>query len=135
MKLLPDDFRRAKSWNPDIGPFVDYKPAFQSFWTWRPKPDVELLVGTIIDDPAKAGKPKGDLNQDYGAIAVLKRNAGKPELLLVRKTGESPPAVAAGKDGTVTYAFGLPCGDLRGTLSWDDSKVVVKEQTCEEISQ
>jgi hypothetical protein len=119
---------------PTVNGFVTYKPAVQSFWTWRPDGKTELLVATILDDPAKAGKPKGDFNMDYGAIAVFQRRGGDLALRFVRKTGESPPtAVAGGKAGTVTYAFEAPCGSLTGTLSWNGSAVETKEKSCSDL--
>lgn len=135
VKLLPEEYRKTKDrLGVSADGLVTYKPTILDVWTWRPKADVELIVGKLIDDPAKAGLPKGDMNQDYGGLVVVRRGAGgTPELLLARKTGESPPAIAAGKGGAVAYSFSEPCGELRGTLSWTDGKVVVKEQTCEEL--
>lgn len=136
VKLLPEEFRRVKDRTGEVGGpdgYVTYQPALLEFWTWRPAAGVELLVATLIDDPANLGQPIGDINMNYGGVVVLKRVAGgAPELLLARKTGESPPQIA-GKGGAVTYAFSLPCGDLRGTLQWTDGKLAVKEQTCEEL--
>lgn len=133
--LLPDDLRKAKD---ELGVTktgtVVYKPAVTNFWTWRPDASTELLVATVVDDPAKLGKPKADLNQDWGAIAVYRRDAaGKPTLLTVRKTGESPPSVAAGKDGGVTYSFEQPCGALSGTLSWNGTSIDLKEKNCRDL--
>ena len=135
VKLLPEDYRKGKdTLGVTESGFVTYKPAFLQFWTWKPAEGTELLVGTIIDDPSHIGQPKGDMNLDYGAIAVLKREeGGKLKLLLTHKTGESPPSVGAGKGNTVVYKFTPMCGDLKGTLSWDGSKVVLKEQTCSEL--
>jgi hypothetical protein len=134
--LLPDDFRKVKD---DLGVtpsggFVSYKPAVTNVWTWRPDASTELLVTTIIDDPAKAGQPKPDLNMDYGAIGVFKRDAsGKLTLLTVRKTGESPPVVAAGKNNTVAYSFEQPCGSLTGVLSWNGKSVDLRERNCRDL--
>jgi len=130
VKLLPAEFMKAKDL---IGVTTDgwikYAPAFIHFWTWRPDGSTELIVGTVVDDPAKLGKPKGDMNQDYGAIAVLQRDAGNLKLLFSHKTGESPPSVAA-KNKDVAYSFDTMCGTINGTLAWKDGKVVMKEQPC-----
>jgi hypothetical protein len=133
--LLPEELRKVRD---ELGVTktgsVVYKPAVTGFWTWRPVPSTELLVATIIDDPAKAGKPKADLNQDYGAIAVFRRDAfGKLTLLTVRRTGESPPSVAAGKNGSVAYSFEQPCGALSGTLTWNGSAIDIKEKNCRDL--
>ncbi len=129
--LLPDEYRKVKDQAgvQDDG-FCHYKPSVTHFWTWRPDGSTELLVATIIDDPAKAGKPKFDNNQDYGAISVWKRAGGKLTLLYAKKTSESPPAVAAGKGNTVKYTFDAMCGTLHGTLSWDGKAVNAKETEC-----
>jgi hypothetical protein len=130
VKLLPAEFMKAKD---NIGfttdGWIKYAPAFIHFWTWRPDASTELIVGTVVDDPAKVGKPKGDMNQDYGAIAVLQRDAGNLKLLFSHKTGESPPSVAA-KNKDVAYSFDTMCGTINGTLAWKDGKVVMKEQPC-----
>lgn len=133
--LLPDEFRKTKDELSltKTGTIV-YKPAVTAFWTWRPDASTELLVAAIIDDPAKAGQPKPDLNQDYGAIAVYRRDAaGKLTLLTVRRTGHSPPSVAAGKDGAVAYSFEQPCGALSGTLSWNGRSIDMKEKNCRDL--
>lgn len=129
--LLPEEYRKVKDQTgvQDDG-FWHFKPAVTHFWTWRPDAQTELLVATIIDDPANAGQPKGDINQDYGAITVWKRNGAKLTLLLARKTGENPPGVAAGKNNTVKYTFDYACGTLHGTLSWNGKAVNVKEDEC-----
>ena len=120
--LLPADFKRPGD-----------KPALQKVWTWRPDASTELLVATVIDDPAKAGKPKGDVNDDYGAIAVFKRSGDALTLLLAHKTGESPPSVASGKGGTVAYSFDEPCGTLGGKLKWNGKSVEIHEKKCEDL--
>ncbi len=120
--LLPADFKRPGD-----------KPALQKVWTWRPDATTELLVATVIDDPAKAGKPKGDINNDYGGIAVFRRTGDKLELLLAHKTGESPPSVASGKQATVAYSFDEPCGTLSGKLKWNGKAVDVQEKKCEDL--
>ncbi len=128
VKLLPPEFLKGKD---PIGGARTYKPALLDFWTWRPDADTELLVATVVDDPSTLGKPKGDMNTDYGGIVVLRRKDGALSLLLARKTGEIPPSVAGGAGGkTVRYSFDLMCGTLRGTLSFAAGKVVVKESTC-----
>ncbi len=124
VKLLPTEFHEGKS-----GP---YKPALLQFWSWRPD-GVELIVATAVHDPATLGQPKGDLNDDYGAIVVLQRTNGKLALLTARKTGEAPPTIAAGPNNTVTYSFYQPCGLLSGSLSFKDGKVVVHEKTCSDL--
>ncbi|MEO7093962.1 MAG: hypothetical protein ABI175_11975 [Polyangiales bacterium] len=107
VKLLPAGFAQ--------------KPAFVDFWTWRPEPATELLVATIADT-------------DHGGLAVLRRDvSGKLTLLHAAKTGTSPPAVAAGKDGTIVYGFSEPCGDLKGTLAWRDQKVSAKATACNDL--
>jgi hypothetical protein len=89
---------------------------------------------TIIDDPAKVGQPKPDVNLDYGAIGVFRRDAsGKLSLLTVRKTGESPPVVAAGKNNTVAYSFEQPCGSLTGVLSWNGKSIDLHEKNCRDL--
>ena len=131
VKLLSTDFL--------IGPkpgggMRSYKPAFVDFWTWRPDATTELLVGTIIHDPAMLGKPKIDFNTDYGGIAVLRREpGGKLTVLHAAKTGESVPLLAAGKNGTVVYGFTEACGDLKGMLIWRDARVVAKEMSCNDL--
>lgn len=130
VKLLPAEFKKTKDL---IGyttdGFVTYAPAFLQFWTWRPDASTELIVGTIVDDPAKLGKPKGDINQDYGAIAVLQRDGANLKLLFAHKTGESPPAVAPLFSG-VAYSYDTMCGTINGSLTWKDGKVSMKEQPC-----
>jgi len=135
--LLPDDFRKVKDLvgvTPTGGGWVTYKPAVVNFWTWRPDASTELLVATIIDDPAKLGVPKPDVHMDYGAIGVFKRDAaGKLTLLTVRKTGYSPPAIAAGKNGALLYSFEQVCGALSGVLSWDGTSIDMHEKNCREL--
>jgi len=128
VKLLPFyEFWRAR--DHVLHTWIVYSPAVVSVWTWRPDASTELLVTTIIDDPAKLGKPKGDMNQDYGAIAVLQRDAGNLKLLFSHKTGESPPSVAA-KNKDVAYSFDTPCGTVNGTLAWKSGSVVMDENSC-----
>jgi hypothetical protein len=127
VKLLPDSYRKASIAGAGD---ITFKPALMQVWTWRPTGAPELLVATVVDDPATLGKPKGDSNADYGAIAVFQRDAGKLKLLFTKKTGESPPSVAAGKDGSVLYSFVEMCGDLRGKLAWKDGKVAASETQC-----
>ncbi len=132
--LLPEEFRKIKDTAgiTDTG-FITFKPAVVNIWTWRPNKDTELVVTSLTDDPATLGKPKGDLNFAYGAIAVYRRDGEKLTLLLSRKTGENPPAVASGKNGTVAYTFEFACGTLSGTLSWNGKNVEVKEKTCGDL--
>jgi hypothetical protein len=131
LPLLPEEYRKIKDQTgvQEDG-VVHYKPGVTHIWTWRPDAQTELLVATIIDDPAKAGKPKFDNNQDYGAISVWKRTGGKLTMLLAKKTGELPPSVSAGKGGTVKYTYDAMCGTLHGTLSWDGKAVSAKETEC-----
>ena len=135
--LLPDDFRAVRDLvgaTPTGGGTITYKPAVMNFWTWHPDASTELLVAIIIDDPAKLGQPKPDVHMDYGAIAVFKRDAaGKLSLLTVRKTGYSPPTVAAGKNGTLIYSFEQVCGALSGVLSWDGTSIDMHEKNCREL--
>jgi hypothetical protein len=130
VKLLPAEYTKVKD---DVGVtqsgWFTYKPALVHVWTWRPDASNELILATIVDDPAKLGKPKGDMNMDYGGFGVFKREKGALKLLLAQKTGESPPALAArGKD--IAVSFDTPCGDIHGTIKWDGSKPVYKETPC-----
>ena len=130
--LLPEEFRKVKDTGgiSDTG-FITFRPAVVNIWTWRPSKDTELVVTSITDDPATLGKPKGgDLGFNYGAIAVYRREGEKLSLLLSRKTGENPPSVASGKNGTVAYTFEAACGTLSGTLAWNGKSIEVKEKTC-----
>jgi hypothetical protein len=135
--LLPDDFRKQRDLvgaTPTGGGMITYKPAVANVWTWHPDPSTELLVATIIDDPAKLGVPKPDLHMDYGAIAILKRDAaGKVTLLTVRKTGYTLPTIAAGKDGTLIYSFEQVCGALSGVFLWDGTSIDFHEKNCREL--
>jgi hypothetical protein len=134
--LLPEEFKKEQD---DIGAtpnraIVTFKPAFTSFWTWHPDPATELLVATVVSDPAKIGQPKADVTLDYGAIAVLRKDAaGKLTLLTVRKTGDSQPTIAGGKDGSVIYSFEQMCGGLSGRLMWNGKSIDMKEQSCREL--
>ncbi|MGZ3453066.1 MAG: hypothetical protein ACXVEF_25890 [Polyangiales bacterium] len=135
VKLLPEDWKKGGKHPVTEQPTV-YKPALVSIWTWRPTSDDELLVATVVHDPATVGQPKGDMNNDYGGIVVLKRGAGgKLELLLAKKTGESPPTVAGGPGNTVKYGFYQMCGDLRGSLAFKNGKVVATQMTCEDLDK
>ena len=135
--LLPDDFRSTRDKvgaTPTGGGTITYKPAVSQFWTWRPDASTELLVATIIDDPAKLGVPKPDLHMDYGAIGIFKRDAaGKLTLLTARKTGYTLPTLAAGKNGTLLYSFEQVCGALSGAFSWDGTSVDLHEKNCREL--
>ncbi len=135
--LLPDDFRSMRDKvgaTPTGGGTITYKPAVTQFWTWRPDASTELLVATIIDDPAKLGLPKPDLHMDYGAIGIFKRDAaGKLTLLTVRKTGYTLPTLAAAKNGTLLYSFEQVCGALSGAFSWDGTSVDLHEKNCREL--
>jgi hypothetical protein len=134
--LLPEEFKKLQD---EIGAtpnraIVTFKPAFTNFWTWHPDPSTELLVGTVVDDPAKVGQPKADITLDYGAIAVLRRDAtGKLTLLTVRKTGDSQPIVAAGKNGSVIYSFEQVCGALSGRLTWNGKSIDMNEKNCRDL--
>jgi hypothetical protein len=134
--LLPEDLKKRQD---DIGAtpnraIVTYKPAFTSFWTWHPDPSTELLVATVVDDPAKIGQPKADVTLDYGAIAILRKDAtGKVTLLTIRKTGDSQPAVAGGKNGSVIYSFEQVCGGLSGALTWNGKSVDMNEKSCRDL--
>ena len=134
-KLLPKDFREIQApANWPGGSTITYKPAILNVWTWRPDDKTELIVTTIVDDPAKLGQPKGDMNMDYGGIAVFRREGGKLSLLLAKKTGETfPTGVAAAPNGGVAYTFDEPCGTLRGVLKWESGHVVVKEKSCRDL--
>lgn len=135
--LLPDEFRKQKDLvgvTPTGGGTITYKPAVVNVWTWRPDTSTELLVATIIDDPAKLGMPKPDVHMDYGAIGIFKRDAaGKLSLLTVRKTGYTLPTIAAGKDGTLVYSFEQVCGALSGVLLWDGTSIDLHEKNCREL--
>jgi hypothetical protein len=134
--LLPEDLKKRQD---DIGAtpnraIVTYKPAFTKFWTWHPEPSTELLVATVVDDPSKIGQPKADVTLDYGAIAILRKDAtGKVTLLTIRKTGDSPPTVAGGKNGSVIYSFEQVCGGLSGTLTWNGKSVDMNEKSCRDL--
>ena len=133
--LLPEEFRKVKDTAgvTDTG-FVTFKPAVVNIWTWRPSKEAEFVVTSITDDPATLGKPRGgDLGFFYGGIAVYRRDGEKLTLLLSRKTGETPPAVASGKNSTVAYTFEQACGTLSGTLTWNGRSVEVKEKTCQDL--
>ena len=133
--LLPEEFRKVKDTAgvTDTG-FVTFKPAVVNIWTWHPNASTELTVTSITDDPATLGKPRGgDLGFFYGGLAVYRRDGEKLTLLLSRKTGEVPPAIAAAKNGSVAYTFDTPCGTLSGTLTWNGAKVEVREKTCQDL--
>ena len=131
VKLLPEEFHKAKDlMQVTTTGWITYAPALVNVWTWHPDASNELLVATIVDDPAKLGKPKGDVNQDYGAIGVVRRDAsGKLSLLFSHKTGESPPTVAA-KGNDIAYSFETMCGTIKGSLKWSGTAVVMKEEPC-----
>jgi hypothetical protein len=131
VKLLPAEFKQGK--NPVTGTMDTYKPALLQFWTWRPGGSTELLVATVVHDPATLGKPKGDMNNDYGGLVVLQGDPGKAKLLFAHKTGESPPTVAGGKASSVNYSFSAPCGDLHGNLTFKDGKVGMTEKKCGDL--
>jgi len=134
MPLLPEEFRKVK--DPagiSTTGFVTFKPAVVNIWTWHPDKATELVVTSITDDPARLGKPHGDTEITYGAVAVYRRDGEKLALLLAHKTGELPPALAAGKNGTVAYTFEAPCGTLSGTLTWTGKGVDVKEKHCGDL--
>jgi hypothetical protein len=134
--LLPEEFRKLQD---DIGAtpnraIVTFKPAFTNVWTWHPDPSTELLVASVVDDPSKVGQPKADLTLDYGAIAVLRKDAsGKVALVTVRKTGFAPPTVASGKNGSVIYSFEQVCGGLSGTLTWNGKSIDMNEKSCRDL--
>jgi hypothetical protein len=132
--LLPEEFRKVKDTSgvSDTG-IITHKPAVVNIWTWRPNATTELVLTSLTNDPATLGKPRGDLNFDYGGLAVYKRDGEKLVLLFSKKIGEVPPAVAAGKNNTVAYSFEFACGTLSGTLSWNGTKVEVKEKTCGDL--
>lgn len=131
VKLLPEEFRKVKdTMEVTTSGWITYAPALVNVWTWHPDASNELLVATIVDDPAKLGKPKGDMNQDYGAIGVYRRDAsGKLSLLFSHKTGESPPTVAA-KGNDIAYSFETMCATIKGSLKWSGTAVVMKEEPC-----
>jgi len=134
--LLPEDLKKRQD---DIGAtpnraIVTYKPAFTKFWTWHPDPSTELLVATLVDDPSKIGQPKADVTLDYGAIAILRKDAtGKVTLVTVRKTGDSQPTVAGGKNGSVIYSFEQVCGGLSGALTWNGKSIDMNEKSCRDL--
>ena len=133
VKLLPAAFLKVPDRNGvyDDG-FVHYKPALLKFWTWRPDDTTELLVGTVVHDPSTLGQPKGDSNQDYGGLVVLRRVEGKLTLLESMKTGEVPPAMSAGRNKRVIFTLDDYSGSVKGTLAWNGSKVVVTKESCPE---
>jgi hypothetical protein len=134
--LLPEEFKKLQD---DIGAtpnraIVTFKPAFTNVWLWHPDPSTELYVASVVDDPSKVGQPKADLTLDYGAIAVLRKDAaGKLTLLTVRKTGFAQPTVASGKNGSVIYSFEQMCGGLSGTLSWNGKSIDMNEKSCRDL--
>jgi hypothetical protein len=134
--LLPEEFKKLQD---DIGAtpnraIVTFKPAFTNVWLWHPDPSTELYVASVVDDPSKVGQPKADLTLDYGAIAVLRKDAaGKVTLLTVRKTGFAQPTVASGKNGSVIYSFEQMCGGLSGTLSWNGKSIDMNEKSCRDL--
>ena len=135
--LLPDDFRSVRDKvgaTPTGGGMITYKPAVTAFWTWHPDASTELLVATIIDDPAKLGVPKPDLHMDYGAIGIFKRDAaGKLTLLTIRKTGYTLPTLASGKSGALLYSFEQVCGALSGSFTWNGTSIDFHEKNCREL--
>ncbi len=134
LPLLPDDFRKVNDPTGTMpGGVVTFKPAVVNIWTWRPDASNELVVTTITDDPAMLGKPRGDMSFNYGGIAVFKRDGEKLTILVARKTGDSPPAVAAGRNNTVVYSFEQMCGTLSGTLTFTGGHVDIKEKTCQDL--
>ncbi len=132
--LLPEEFRKVKdTMGLTESGFVTFRPAVVNIWTWHPNASTELVVTSITDDPATLGKPRGDMSFFYGGLAVYRRDGEKLTLLLSRKTGEVPPAIAAGRNGAVAYSFDQACGTLSGTLTWTGAKVEVREKTCQEL--
>jgi hypothetical protein len=130
--LLPAEFRRMNDpTGVTEGGGVTFKPAVVNIWTWHPTPATELVLTTIIDDPAMIGKPRGDMSPGYGALAVYRRDGEKLTLLLARKTGQLLPAVAAGKNGAVAYTFEQGCS-ISGTLTSNGKTVEVREKTCQD---
>ena len=130
--LLPEEFRKVSERGGGTG-ITTFKPAVVNLWTWHPDKATELVVTTITDDAARLGKPHGDSEITYGALAVYRRDGEKLALLLAHKTADLPPALAAGKNGTVAYTFEAACGTLSGTLTWTGKAVDVKEKRCEDL--
>ena len=131
---LPEEFHKVKdTTGTSTTGFVTFKPAVVNIWTWHPDKATELVATTITDDPTRLGKPHGDLEITYGAVAIYRHDGEKLTLLLAHKTAELPPALAAGKNGTVAYTFEAPCGTLSGTLTWTGRSVDVKEKRCEDL--
>ncbi len=129
VKLLPKDFLTTT--HPATEEKWTYKPALLDLWTWRPDADHEFLVAQLTDDPAMVGKPKGDLNVAYGAIAVFQRDASwKLSLVASKKLGEEPPKVAHTKANTVEAVGQNMCGDNKATLSFAGGKVVMTVKEC-----
>jgi hypothetical protein len=130
--LLPEEFRKFNDKLGGTG-VTTFKPAVVNVWTWHPDKATELVVTSITDDPARLGKPHGDSEVTYGAVAVYRRDGEKLALLLAHKTADLPPALAAGKNGSVAYTFEAACGTLSGTLTWTGKAVDVKEKRCEDL--
>lgn len=130
--LLPEEFRKLNEKLGGTG-VTTFKPAIVNIWTWHPDKTTELVATTITDDPARLGKPHGDAEVTYGALAVYRRDGDKLVLLLAHKTADLPPALAAGKNGTIAYTFEAACGTLSGTLTWNGKTVDVKEKRCEDL--
>lgn len=132
--LLPEEFRKVKDTaGITTTGFITFKPAIVNIWTWHPDKATELVATTITDDPARLGKPHGDTEPTYGALAIYRRDGEKLSLLLAHKTADLPPALAAGKNGSVAYTFEAACGTLSGTLSFTGKAVDVKEKRCEDL--
>jgi hypothetical protein len=129
VKLLPKDFLTTT--HPATEEKWTYKPALLDLWTWRPDADHEFIVAQLTDDPAMVGKPKGDMNVAYGAIAVFQRDASwKLSLVASKKLGEEPPKVAHTKANTVEAVGQNMCGDNKATLSFAGGKVVMTVKEC-----
>lgn len=128
VKLLPLSFSIGANVG-GSGP-RHYKPAVVDVFTWHPAPSVELFVATLVHDPASIGKPKADVNSDYGGVAVFRRTDGKLTLLFSEKLGEAPPAIAAGKNGTILLGYQEQCGDLKGALKWKNDAVESLQTSC-----
>lgn len=129
---LPEEFRKFNDKLGGTG-IITFKPAVVNIWTWHPDKATELVATTITDDPARLGKPHGDAEVTYGALAIYRRDGDKLTLLLAHKTADLPPALAAGKNGTIAYTFEAACGTLSGTLAWNGKTVDVKEKRCEDL--
>ena len=140
--LLPKDWREGEVSDGMNEPqHTTFKPTLVDVWTWRPDADTELLVGRVVQDPSMIGKiGKQDFGWDvpetWGGIVVLRIGDDKKvEVLHAHQLpNNAPHAVAAGKNGSVTYTFfyGQQGGQaVDGRLLWKNGKVEAHDPTLD----